>query len=298
MAHDQASPKGLGDFGLRLRRSSLAYRCGYASLLTPCLAPKSPQPIGCRGSVGNTMHQSSVLKELGGRPGYLDEAWHSTKGRAIREVIYGATDGIVTSLGFVIGVYGALHDSRIVLITGIAGATAGSLSMGFSAYISSKSQTEFFLAEIERERREIQETPDKEKEEIRKIYRAKGFHGEDLEMVVRQITKNPTVWLRCMMEEELGLIVESIDNPWLVGIVTALSYLSAAFLPIIPYTLRSPTAAFPWSVGISVLALFGLGAGKTGLTHTPPLKSGLELMAIGLLSALVGYGIGRITGSL
>jgi len=243
-------------------------------------------------------HRSSVLKELGGRPGYLDEAWHSTKGRAIREVVYGATDGVVTSLGFIMGVFGALHDSRIILITGIAGASAGSLSMGLSAYISSKSQAEFFLAEIERERAEMQEMPDKERDEVRKIYRAKGFQGQELEMVVRQITKDPNVWLRCMMEEELGLIVESMDNPWLVGVVTALSYLSAAFLPIIPYALQSPMAAFPWSVGISVLALFGLGAGKTRLTHTPLLKSGLELMLIGLLSAVVGYGIGRITGSL
>ncbi len=243
------------------------------------------------------MYQS-VLKELGARPGYLDESWHSPKGKAIREVIYGATDGIVTSLGFVIGVLGALHDSRIILITGIAGASAGALSMGFSAYISSKSQAEFFLAEIERERREMQEMPDKEREEVRKIYRAKGFHGQELEMVVQRITKNPTVWLRCMMEEELGLIVENIDKPWLVGGVTALSYLAAAFLPIIPYALKPPLAAFPWSVGTSMLVLFGLGAGKTRLTRTSPLKSGLELTLIGLVSALVGYGIGRITGTL
>ena len=106
------------------------------------------------------MSRSRILKELGGKPPYLDEAWHSPKGKLIREVIYGATDGLVTSLGFVIGVFGALHDSRIILITGTAGATAGALSMGFSAYISSKSQMEFFLAEIEREGREMKEMPD------------------------------------------------------------------------------------------------------------------------------------------
>ncbi|MBI3333664.1 MAG: VIT1/CCC1 transporter family protein [Candidatus Omnitrophica bacterium] len=241
---------------------------------------------------------SPVLKELGSRPLYLDEAWHSPRGRAIREVVYGATDGIVTSLGFVIGVYGALHESRIILITGIAGASAGALSMGFSAYISSKSQSEFFLAEIERERKEIQEMPEKEKEEVAKIYRAKGFQGQELEMVVRRISADPTVWLRCMMEEELGLIVESFDTPWIVGGITAASYLAAAFLPIIPFALPPVTAAFPLSVGISVLALFALGAGKTRLTRTPPLRSGLELIGIGLISALVGYCIGRLSGTL
>lgn len=238
------------------------------------------------------------LQELGFRPVYLDEAWHSPKGRAIREVIYGATDGLVTSLGFVIGVFGALHESRIILITGIAGATAGALSMGFSAYISSKSQKEFFLAEIERERREILEMPEKERDEVRKIYQAKGFKGEDLEMVVRRITENPAVWLRCMMEEELGLIIGSFDMPWVVGAITAASYGASAFLPIVPYALMPPAMAFPWSLVISVATLFGLGMGKTRLTRTPPLKSGLELMAIGLIAALVGYGIGHLTGTL
>lgn len=244
------------------------------------------------------MSPRSVLDEFGIEPAYLQESWHSPKGKAVREVIYGATDGLVTSLGFVIGVYGALHDSRIILITGIAGASAGAFSMGFSAYISSKSQAEFYMAEIERERREMQEMPEKEKDEVRKIYRAKGFEGGELEMVVERISSDPKVWLRCMMEEELGLILESIDTPWAVGAITALSYLAAAFLPILPFAAAEPAVAFPWSVGISVVALFGLGAGKTRLTRTPLLKSGLELVAIGLVAALVGYGIGRLAGGL
>ena len=242
--------------------------------------------------------RSRILEELGGKPPYLSEAWHSPKGKLIREVIYGATDGLVTSLGFVIGVFGALHDSRIILITGVAGASAGALSMGFSAYISSKSQMEFFLAEIERERREIKEMPDKEREEIRKIYRAKGFHGEELEMVVRRITSKPTVWLRVMMEEELGLLVESFENPWLVGGVTACSYAAAAFLPILPYAAVFPQKAFLWSVGISIAALFVLGAGKTYWTRLSAWRGGLEIVGIGIISALVGYGIGRLAGGL
>jgi len=242
--------------------------------------------------------RSSILKKLGHKPLYLDEEWHSPKGRAIREVIYGATDGVITSLGFLIGVFGALHESRIILITGIASASAGALSMGFSAYISSKSQTEFFLAEIDRERREMEEIPDKEKDEVRKIYRAKGFRGEELEMVVRRITADPLVWLRCMMEEELGLIVESFDTPWIVGAITAASYALGAFIPITPYMLVSPQKAFPWSIALAVISLFGLGAGKTRFTRISLWKSGLELMAIGLVSALVGYLIGFLAGTM
>jgi VIT1/CCC1 family predicted Fe2+/Mn2+ transporter len=239
-----------------------------------------------------------ILAEFGTRPPYLDEAWHSPKGRAIREVIYGATDGLVTSLGFVIGVFGALAESRIILITGIAGACAGAFSMGFSAYISSKSQSEFFLAEIERERREIEEMPEKEREEVAKIYQAKGFQGKELEMVVSRITSNPKVWLRCMMEEELGLIVQSFDIPWIVGAVTSISYLAAAFLPILPYAVLPVGDAYSWSVGISIVVLFGFGAGKTRLTKISLWKSGLELTAIGILAALFGYFVGKLAGGL
>ena len=242
--------------------------------------------------------RTRILEELGGRPGYLDEAWHSQKGKAIREVIYGATDGLVTSLGFVIGVFGALHDNRIILITGIAGASAGAVSMGFSAYVSSKSQSEFFLAEIDRERREMKEMPDKEKEEIRKIYRAKGFQGQELEMVVNRITAQPSVWLRTMMEEELGLIVESFDDPSIVGLMTAASYGAAAFLPIFPYAVIPPESAFCWSVGISIAALFALGAGKTRWTRLSAWRGGLEIVGIGVVSALIGFGIGKLTGGL
>ncbi len=244
------------------------------------------------------MSPPSPLNTLGERPLYLDEAWHSPKGKAIREVIYGATDGLVSSLGFVIGVFGALAQARIILITGIAEATAGALSMGFSAYISSKSQAEFFLAEIGREEREIRETPEKERDEVRKIYAKKGFRGQELEMVVQKITSDPKVWLRCMMEEELGLIVESFDTPWAVGVITAASYLAAAFLPILPFAFVAPGQALSLALGISIATLFVLGAGKTRLTKTPPVKSGLELVTIGAIAALVGYAVGLAAGRL
>jgi len=115
---------------------------------------------------------------------------------------------------------------------------------------------------------------------------------------VNRITSNPSVWLRVMMEEELGLLVESFDTPWVIGGVTACSYAASAFLPILPYARVSPQNAFPFSVGISIVALFILGAGKTYWTRLSLWRSGLEIMGIGIISALVGYGIGRLAGGL
>src|SRR3989338_4659463 len=130
---------------------------------------------------------------------YRDEAWHSPGGRAIREVVFGFNDGMVSTVGFVVGVAAALSDPRIVLITGLAEVMAGGFSMFFGSYLSTKNQREFFEQEIERERYEIREMPEKEREEIRRIYEAKGFKGGDLEMVVNHITSDNNVWLKCMM---------------------------------------------------------------------------------------------------
>jgi predicted membrane protein (TIGR00267 family) len=220
------------------------------------------------------------------------EKWHSPKGRAIRDVIFGANDGMVTTLGFVMGVYGAIQDHRIILITGIAELCAGTISMAFGAYLSVKSQQEFFQQQIEKEKQEIEETPEMEKDEVREIYRAKGFEGEELEMVVRRMTQDKKVWLWCMLEEELGLVVETIDNPIRSALITGISFALGALPPLIPYLFFAGRTALVSSVILSIISLFAIGAGKTFLTKKNALKSGLEILSFGLIAALAGYFIG------
>lgn len=228
------------------------------------------------------------------RGAYAQEAWHSPKGRAIREVVFGANDGLVTTLGFVMGVYGATRDHRLVVLTAIAEILAGTLSMGLGAYLSTKSQREYFHREIRREEQEIDELPEKEREEIREIYARKGFQGAELDLVVNRITADRTVWLRCMLEEELGLIQESFDEPVRAGVFTGVSYLLGGVIPILPYFIFSGTTALAGCVVFAVLGFFGLGAGRTLLTRKKVLPSGLEVVAIGLAAAGLGYLIGLV----
>lgn len=94
------------------------------------------------------------------------EDWHTPQGRLIREVVFGINDGLVSTVCFMAGVYGSLADIRLIAVAGMAEMIAGAFSMGMSSYISTKSQSEYFLSEIERERREIDEFPDKEREEL------------------------------------------------------------------------------------------------------------------------------------
>lgn len=236
------------------------------------------------------------LKELIEMPRiYQEEKWHSPAGRFVREVVFGINDGVVSTVGFLFGIASAFTDHRIVLISSLAEVLAGAFSMFFGGYLSTKSQQEFFEHEIIREKREIEEMPAKEREEIRRIYRTKGFQDEkELDLVVNRITADRKIWLKCMMEEELGLIVESMDSPLKVAMVIGASFLVGGFIPLVPFIFFEGAVALKTSLLFTAVSLFVLGGIKTTLTRKHWLKSGLEVLTIGVLAAGVGYFIGFI----
>ncbi|MDE2060289.1 MAG: VIT1/CCC1 transporter family protein [candidate division NC10 bacterium] len=228
----------------------------------------------------------------------FEQGWHSPKGRAIREVVFGVHDGLITTIGFLSGVNAASASWRVIVIAGLAGAFAQTLSMGFGAYLSTKSEREFYQREIARERLEIETAPENERDEMRQIYRSKGFPDNEVEIVVARVTANRELWLKVMMMEELGLIEERFDNPLKIGLLIGASSFVGAFLPILPYFFLELRWAFTASVGLAASALFATGAGKTLLTRKAWWSSGLEMMGIGLLVAVAGYGIGHVLGAL
>jgi len=238
------------------------------------------------------------VQEVSSQALYLEEAWHSRRGRAIREMVFGGNDGLVTTLGFLMGIYGALAERRIILIAGLAEAVAGALSMAVGAYLSTKAAREFYEREMQRELREMREQPEVEREEVRRIYRAKGFEGTALETVVDRITANPRVWLQCMMTEELGLIAEPAAAPAGAALVMGIAFMIGAAIPLVPYAVLTGPSALIGSIGCSVIALFALGASKTSLTKTTWWSGGLEVLLLGLLACLIGYGVGRSVGAL
>lgn len=239
-------------------------------------------------------HGRKHLKEIFETPRiYQEEAWHSPWGRRVREVVFGMNDGAVSTVGFLFGVASALADHQAILMAGMAEVLAGGVSMFFGGYLSTKSQQEFFENEIAREKREIEEMPAKEREEIRQIYRAKGFHhDEELDLVVKRITADKKIWLKCMMEEELGLILDSMDSPLKVAMVIGAAFFVGGFIPLVPFLFLSSAAALKASLLLTSAALFCLGGIKTVITHRPWAQSGLEAFGIGVLAAGIGYGAG------
>jgi vacuolar iron transporter family protein len=222
---------------------------------------------------------------------------HIKESNYIRDVVFGFGDGVNTSLGIVAGIGGATVGVDIVILAAIIGMFTGAKAMAVQNYLAVKSQIEILQSEIKREEYEIENTPEKEREEIVEIYKAKGFAGEELSMVVNKITSNKGVWLKTMLTEELGLNLEILGSPIKGAIVMFISFLVGGILPILPYFivktgLINNFTALLIAISISLTSSFVIGAIKGRLAKKSWIKGGLEMSLLGTGIALLGYGIG------
>lgn len=225
------------------------------------------------------------------------EKVHVTAGASLRDVMLGLNDGLVASFAVTSGVAGAFNVARIVVMAGLAEMLGGAVSMALAAFISARSQIEFYQSEIDRERDEIRRWPDRERDEVRTIYKEKGFTGHLLDQIVAHITAEPERWAGVMMSEELGFSSTSFDAPFKSAMVVGVSYLIGAAVPVIPYALMAPHAAIAISAIATVAVLFLVGAGKTVITARSWWRSGIESMLTGIAAAAVTYGAGRLFGA-
>lgn len=218
-------------------------------------------------------------------------------GVKIKDIILGGQDGLVNVLGLVLGVAGATGDVRMVIIAGLAGTFAESISMGAVAYTSSKAARDFYESQLEKEKSEIEAVPRLEKKEIRDIYQRKGFSGGLLTQIVKKITARKEVWLETMMAEELHMFPDEYDNPRGDAIWVGVSSLLGSLVPLLPFFFVSTTSlGIMLALFVSAIALFTTGALKARYTIGDWRKAGIEMLVIGLLSALAGYGIGLLLG--
>jgi len=209
------------------------------------------------------------------------------------EIILGGQDGLVNVLGVILGVAAATAEAKIVLVAGLAAAFAESVSMAAVAYTSKLAEADYYQSEYEREKWEIENVPAGEKEEIRALYENYGFKGKILEEIVEKITADKKVWLRVMMEQELKL--EPVDKTQVLptAVLVGISALVGSFLPLSPFFFLPVKPAMYLSLLISSLALFVVGYYKAKVTlGRDLLKQAVEMMVIGMVSALVGYGVG------
>jgi VIT1/CCC1 family predicted Fe2+/Mn2+ transporter len=224
--------------------------------------------------------------------GHTEQHEEAGRGAALRNFVFGTSDGLVTVLAFVAGVSASLATRRLVLMAGLAEMFAGAVSMGLGAFLGTRAERDWYERERRREELEVAKIPHLEKEELREIYRKKGLDGETLERVVDAFTANEKRWVDIMMTEELGLTpVDS--SPWSAGLVVGLSYVIAAAVPLLPYAFLVGSAALLASGAITGAALAAVGVAKARLTQRPALRAGIETMLTGLVGSAACWGIGR-----
>jgi vacuolar iron transporter family protein len=221
---------------------------------------------------------------------------HVAAGANLRDVMLGLNDGLVASFAVTSGIAGAFAESRVVLMAGLAEMLGGAVSMGLAAFISARSQIEFYESEVDRERYEIRRFPEHEKDEIRGIYRQKGFSGPLLDQIVAHITGDPDRWAEVMMREELGFTEENFESPLKSSMVVGASYLIGAAVPVAPYLFIAPAEGVVISAIVTVLVLFAVGAAKTIITSRSWWRSGVESMLTGIAAGAVTYGAGCLFG--
>lgn len=211
------------------------------------------------------------------------------------EIILGGQDGLVNVLGVILGVAAATSSNQLVIVAGLAAAFAESISMAAVAYTSKIAEADYYQSEYEREKWEIEHVPEAEREEVRVLYKAYGFKGAILDEIVETICSNNEVWLRVMMEQELKLEPVKRSEAIPSAIIVGISAIVGSFIPLTPYFFMSIQQSTAVALVISALTLFSVGYYKAQKTlGRQLLKQGLEMMIIGMVSALVGYFIGSI----
>lgn len=230
----------------------------------------------------------SRLRRILGR-----EKWHRTGGSWVSDAIYGANDGLAAVFGIVAGVSGATGGSSFVLTAGLAGAVASAFSMGVGAWLASRSRTEIAAANLEYERRELEEHPAEEKEELSLFYQLKGLSKEDADDLIEKLSANPEAMLRTLAAEELGGL-EPGGNPWTAALAGFISTGVGAMVPVIPFFFVSGIAGMVWAGAISLVAHFAVGAAKSLFTLRTWWGSGLEMTAAGILVGGATYTLGSV----
>jgi vacuolar iron transporter family protein len=242
---------------------------------------------------------ASETETSGGVEKRLSRLWKSERHTHsssdwVGDAIYGVNDGLGAIFGIISGVAGFTADTRTILIGGIFGALASTLSMGAGAWLATKSENEVMQTTLSQERQEIQQDPAHEVEELGLLYQLKGFSAEESSRIADQIAADEDQFLKTMVQEEFGFHEASLGSPWRSAIFGSLSTLVGGFIPLIPFLFMHGFPALIAAGIISILAHFAVGAAKSLITTRGWFTSGLEMTAVGIIVGVASYLLGWV----
>ncbi|MGV3641667.1 MAG: VIT1/CCC1 transporter family protein [Adhaeribacter sp.] len=246
--------------------------------------PTSPEQIRLQLEAAHTPEKISLRLDSKSGHSYL------------KDFVYGAVDGTVTTFAVVSGVAGAALAPQIVIILGLANLLADGFSMAVSNYLGCRTEEQLLQKAREEERNHILHYPQGEEEEIRQIFARKGFEGDMLERVVTTITADKQRWEETMIREEYDMPISPIVA-WKAALATFTAFVLLGLIPVMPflgnyvfrYQLDQP---FLWSSLATGGAFFAIGAIKSRFVNKPWYSSGLETLLLGGSAAVISYLVG------
>jgi len=220
------------------------------------------------------------------------EKGHQTSGGWVSGAIYGANDGLASVFGIVAGVSGATAGSSFVLTAGAAGAIASALSMATGAFLAERSEAEVAEANLARERTEIEQHPEEEKQELSLFYQLKGVDEQTADAMAEQVARNPDAMLQALAIEEFGGVSSDGGDAKQAAIAAGVSTGLGAMIPVIPFIFTTGTTAIAISAFVSLVAHFLVGAAKSLVTLRTWWSAGLEMTLAGVIVGGATYLVG------
>ncbi len=222
------------------------------------------------------------------------EIWRVARLGRLREVVFGAQDGLLSIVALVTSIAVAVESQTTVVIAGMAGALPGMISMGTGALLGSRAEQDVQRAEIEREARELEANPAEELAELVVLFQREGRTYREARELADEISQDRELWLKTLVEKELGISTEDTTNPVKDALVMGLAFITGAAVPLVPHFFLTGGTAIGVSVGATLAGLFALGLLKGRMVKRSPLLQGLEILGIGTISAGIGYALGEL----
>jgi len=220
----------------------------------------------------------------------------------LRDFVYGAIDGAVTTFAVVAGVAGAGLSAGVVVVLGAANLVADGFSMAVGNYLGIRAERQRVDRVRRSEERHIDLVPDGEREEVRQILNAQGLEGDLLERAVAAVTSDRKRWVDLMLQGEHG-VPAALPSPRRAAAATFFAFLGVGLVPILPFLVQSVfglrlETPFLWSALLTGAAFFLVGAAKGRVVETPAGISGVETLLVGGAAAALAYGVGASLGAL
>jgi len=222
---------------------------------------------------------------------------HFSASASVRDVVIGMADGLTVPFALAAGLSGAVNDTGVILVAGLAEIAAGAIAMGLGGYLAARTDAQHYESERRREEHEVIHLADRERREVAEIFAGYGLSGSQLDSVVSAIASNPTRWVDFMMRHELGMEQPNPRRAPLSAMTIGASYLLGGLIPLCSYFwIKDVHQALLSSIFVTGIALAIFGTVKARLTSVPVVRGALETLLVGGLAAGVAFAVARAIG--